>query len=391
MKDRIVRFDRVEFDTRQNRLRQQMEKQKLDAIIVSAPENIYYLSGYQTKAVFTFQFLLFTVKGPLLLFTRQMEIANAMAAHAEGGFSDYEVYQDDQDPMEAAIAFLRRHLPSGARVGLELASWCMPAQRAQGITRGFTAAKWIDVSALIDRLRLVKSPAELMALAQAGRIGDAIADRTLAAIVPGRTENDLAAVLMTEMVNQGSEYPGSWPNVMVGQRTGRIHAAWEGVAIGRDDHVMAEITGVKLRYHAPSCRTILVGNPLPAIRHAAEVLEKAQQAAVAAVEAGRPARVINQAAEAVLAANDPGCVVARRCGYSLGIGFPPSWGAQWQLGLNSLVEETLETGMAFHIVLVGHLPEGRAVSIGCTVALGENGPERLTRGGVFWADGSKRL
>lgn len=379
-------FAKDEFSARQSRLRAHMAERGLDVILVSSPENTYYLCGYQTKAVFTFQFLLFPREGEPRLFTRQMEIANAEIACAEGGFASYAVYQDDEDPLEIAAKFIRSHVAAGSRIGIEYDSWSMPAGRARTITRQCSGLDWQDVSTLIDRQRLVKSKAELDALTEAGKIGDIMADRTLAAIRPGVSENELAEIVLTEMVRQGSEYPGSWPNIMTGARSGRIHAAWEGDVVQTNDHVIAEITGVKQRYHAPSYRTILVGNTDPAVRRAADVLEKAQHAAVQAVEAGRPAKVIYQAAEAFLAKNDPGCTVARRCGYSLGIGFPPSWGAQWQLGLNGIVEDRLEIGMAFHIVLVGHLTGGRAVSIGCTVALGENGPERLTRGGLFHAD-----
>ncbi|WP_138472501.1 Xaa-Pro peptidase family protein [Poseidonocella sp. HB161398] len=383
MSEAFVGFDLGEYASRQDAVRRRMEESALDALIVSAPENIYYLSGYQTKAVFTFQFLLMTRQNGLQVFTRQMEHVNARNAVAVGALSGYSVYQDDEDPIASASAFLDAQLPDGATVGLELGSWAMPAQRYKDIVAGVSGRSWRDASTMVDRLRLVKSPAELAVLREAGRIGDKVADNLFEAVRAGASENDLAAQTLTDLVAFGSEYPASWPNIMSGARTGLIHATWEGNRIDENDHVVMEITGVKGRYHAPSMRTILVGDADDAVVRGAEALVEAQAAAVAAIEPGAPLSAINDAAMAVLDRRNHGLTLARRSGYSLGIGFPPSWGAQWQVGLNSVVKDPLEVGMAFHVVCVGHLADGRAVNIGCTVALEDSGPVKLTRGGLF--------
>jgi Xaa-Pro dipeptidase len=312
-----------------------------------------------------------------------MEYRNATDAVRIRALHDYAVYQDDEDPLEVARRFLAGHLASGGTVGIELGSASMPALRAKELTRDHAGIDWVDVTTMVDRMRLVKSPAELVALHEAGRIGDQIADSVTSIVAPGVSENDLSARALGDLPRFGSEYPGSWPNLMVGARTGLIHAAWGGTTLAADDHLIMEITGVRQRYHAPSMRTVTVGKPDPAILQGAEALVAAQAAAVDAIEPGRPARVINEAATAVLDSIDHGMSIARRSGYSLGIGFPPSWGAQWQLGLNSVLEDELRIGMAFHVVCVGHFPDGKAVSIGCTVTLEDSGPVRLTRGGLF--------
>lgn len=378
-------FTAAEYERRLALIRTEMRRRRLDAMIVSAPENIFYASGYHTKAVFTFQFLVLFADRPSLLFTRQMEISNAERALKLGHIGEYTVFQDDEDPMEVAIRFLSKALPQGKKVGIELASWAMSAKRAQDITSSMIAIDWEDASILIDRIRMVKSDAEIAILREAGNIGDRMADRACAAVAAGKTENDVAQAVMSEMVLAGCEYPGSWPNVMAGTRTGLIHAAWGSEKVLENDHVTMEITGVKARYHAPSWRTVFTGRPLQKLIDTAEILTLAHDAAVRAVEPGLPLKVINEAAQSILAKHKLECTVAKRSGYSLGIGFPPSWGAQWQIGLNSIVDDPLEIGMAFHIVNVGIFDDGRALAVGCTVALTENGPERLTRTGIHRA------
>src|SRR5690606_9130633 len=124
-----------------------------------------------------------------------------------------------------------------------------------------------------------------------------------------------------------------------GERTGLIHAAWEGEPIVENDHVLSEVTGVVHRYHAPCLRTVMVGKPRDEVRRAAEAMIEAHAAAVAAIAPGRPMSVINDAAQAVLSRQSLNCQFAKRAGYTFGIGFPPSWGAQWQIGLNSVIAD----------------------------------------------------
>jgi Xaa-Pro dipeptidase len=376
-------FERSEYQARLDRLQERMDELGLEAMLVSAPENIFYLSGYQTKAVFTLQFVLVRRTGLPFLFTRQMEIANAERALKDGLLDSFAVYQDDEDPLEASAKLVAARVGAGSRIGAELGSWTMPAARAETLRRVCDRLEWSDCTGLVDRMRLVKSPAELAVMQEAAGHTAAIAAKAMETIAPGRTENDVTQAVMAEMIACGSEYPGSWPNVMAGPRTGLIHAAWEGAAIVPNDHVLAELTGVAHRYHAPCLRTVMVGEPRGEISRAADAMLQAHDAAVAAMAPGRPMSVINEAAQTILQGNDVGCRMAKRSGYSLGIGFPPSWGAQWQIGLNSVVTQSLEVGMTFHIVLVGHFPDGRAIGIGETVALLDSGPARLTQGGFF--------
>ncbi len=375
-------FAREEYAARTGRVLERMAELRLDALLVTAPENTHYLCGYQTKAVFTFQFLLLLRSGAMHLVTREMEKVNAGDAAARGMVGDFTLYGDDQDPMEVAAAAIAKLCAGQGRIGIERASWTMSAQRADDLARLCPSLDWVDASALVDRLRLVKSPAELACIRKAASITDLISARAVAAVAPGVAERDLARIILDGLVADGSEYPGSWPNVLVGRRTGLIHAAWADETVAANDLVTMEITGVRERYHAPALSTVMVGRPHPAHAHTAEALREAHAAAVAAIEPGRPAGVIDQAAGAVLAHHDCPAKFARRSGYSFGTGFPPSWGAQWQLALTSALDVTLVPGMTFHVVLVAHFDDGRAMGLGRTVAVLESGAECWTDGRI---------
>ena len=167
MTKRTNPFDRAEYEARRDLLRERMERLGLDAILVTAPENIFYLTGYQTKAVFTFQPLIFHRTRPAHLVTRQMEIANAEVACREGFLASYTVYQDDDEPISVATQAIRDVIGADDRAGIELGNWPMPAQRARILQNACIIHSWQDATGVIDRLRLVKSPAELAVLRQA--------------------------------------------------------------------------------------------------------------------------------------------------------------------------------------------------------------------------------
>ena len=48
-------FSTEEFRARVRRVHAAMEKQGIDLLLIHAPENIYYLTGYQTSGYFAYQ------------------------------------------------------------------------------------------------------------------------------------------------------------------------------------------------------------------------------------------------------------------------------------------------------------------------------------------------
>src|SRR5215813_11301743 len=76
-------FDTTEYERRQAALRARMDERGLDAVLLSGPENQYYLTGYETTGFHSFpQTLIFPRREPPLLVTRRLEQGNADAADA---------------------------------------------------------------------------------------------------------------------------------------------------------------------------------------------------------------------------------------------------------------------------------------------------------------------
>src|SRR5690242_13642251 len=97
-------FDASEYEVRQGKLRDQLARRGLDAMLLSGPENQFYVTGYETTGFHSFpQTLIVPGSGPPLLVTRRLEESNAAAAHALA----CRGYRDDEEPAVALAQALR--------------------------------------------------------------------------------------------------------------------------------------------------------------------------------------------------------------------------------------------------------------------------------------------
>src|SRR5438128_4048772 len=111
-------FDAAEYARRQATLRARMDERGLDAVLLSGPENQYYLTGYETTGFHSFpQTLIVSRTAPPLLVTRRLEEGNAAAAHD----LSCRVYRDDEDPADAVALALRDLGLADKTIGIEKA------------------------------------------------------------------------------------------------------------------------------------------------------------------------------------------------------------------------------------------------------------------------------
>lgn len=98
-------FPKVEYEQRVARARRLLAKAGIDVMVVTGPENIYYLTGQQTPGYYTFQALVLPVDGEPAFVVRQLEyfnfIANTFVTNAE-------VYQDGDQPVNFLSMSSRR-------------------------------------------------------------------------------------------------------------------------------------------------------------------------------------------------------------------------------------------------------------------------------------------
>ncbi len=115
----------------------------------------------------------------------------------------------------------------------------------------------VDVHALIMQLRMIKAPDELEAIKQASRIAEHGMQKAIETVDTGKTELEVAAEALSEMMKEGAENPHIY--VTTGPKP-RIHAeprSW--VKIQPNDTVEIVISADFRGYYSNLTRTVFLG------------------------------------------------------------------------------------------------------------------------------------
>ncbi|OPX08866.1 Xaa-Pro peptidase family protein [Mycobacterium sp. AT1] len=196
---------------------------------------------------------------------------------------------------------------------------------------------------VLRRLRMIKDDAEVDALRKAGAAIDRVHARVPEFLVPGRTEADVAADIAEAIVAEGhSEVAfiivGSGPN------GADPHHECSDRVLEEGDVVVVDIGGpYEPGYNSDSTRTYSIGQPADDVAARYAVLQRAQEAAVAAVRPGVTAEQIDAAARDVLAAEGLAEAFVHRTGHGIGLSVHEE---PYIVAGNDL---PLEEGMAFSI------------------------------------------
>jgi Xaa-Pro dipeptidase len=368
-------FDAAEYERRQAALRARMEERGVDAVLLSGPENQYYVTGYETTGFHSFpQTLIVPHSGPPLLVTRRIEEGNAGAAYALA----CRGYRDDEDPAEAVAGALRDLGLAERRLGVEKAVPWLTVRLYEGLQRAVPGATLVDVSGLVELMRAVKSPAELAYIRQAAVAVAAGMRAGLAAIREGGNEREIAAAVFPARILAGSHFVRNPTYITAGPRSALAHATWLGKSLERGDVVFLEMGANVRHYDAALIRTAVVGRPPEQLRRAAEASIAGLTAGIEAVRAGVSGSQVYRAARDAIAKEGCAEFFLHRAGYGIGIEFL-TWIERGGVSLDAGSQTILQPNMTLHLVPYLLLPGLGSVGFSETVCVTETGCDVLTR------------
>lgn len=355
-------FSAEEHASRVARVRALMasDSHDLDALLVTSPENVYYLIGLTHQGYFAFTMLVLPREGAPSLLTRKME---AYTISQQAPDIDHIGYGDDEDAGSAAVRALEGLGISTGRIGVDRSSMFLPAGVWEEMEQGLPGVEWVDTSrssstanrfraGLVDEVRLVKSEAELSHIRKAAIISDRAVAAGLATAGVGVNEMEVAAAVYRDMILGGGEYPGFVPLIRSSETLLQEHSTWRDRHLRPGEKIFLELSGASARYHAPLTRMAYVARAEPGAERAQALALDALDAAVAALRPGVETGDVYEAWQRVV---DDGLGHDRlrrhHCGYSVGIGFPPSWvGSSTVLGIRRGGRVEVREGMTFHVL-----------------------------------------
>ena len=369
-------FTQEEYNARLTRLRQAMAARDLDACLISQPENIFYLTGLDHFGYFAYHALIVTHTGRMAIIARAMEQVTMDLFLVN---ADFHGFADSDDRVAFTAGILREMGLSRGDLGLEKASPTLAPLIAEGLAVALPNLQQHDVSGLVDRLRLTRSPREIDYVRQAAAVADAMMRAALNTAAPGVNEREIAANVQHAMALAGGELPGFGPFIRSGERLGQEHRTWHDRILRHGDLLFVELAGCVRRYHAAMGRLLFVGEMPDGTHEIAQVCLEAFDATAGAISPGVCARDLYAAWQARVDAAGLSHYRRHHCGYLIGAGFPPSWvGGPIVVGLRHDSDLQVQVGMTFHLMswLMG---AGRGdYFVSDTVLVTEQGAERLT-------------
>lgn len=335
-----------------------LPKHKVDALLVSSPPNLRYLTNYAGS------------NGLLVLTTSEGYFFTDPRYGAEASKSISCKVQVAKGPLiEAAAALIKRKRLK--KVGFETA-WLKHEEFAKLKEAMPLGVSLVPIGRIIEQQRMIKSASEIALIRKSVLVNSEAHARTLRRVRSGVREQDIAAELEFQMRMLGAEKASFDTIVAAGERTALPHARPSVRRLEENELLLIDMGASVEGYASDMTRMAYAGTPPRQIRDLYRAVLEAQLAAIDAVRPGVLAYKVDVAARNVLKRHKLDRVFIHSTGHGLGLEIhePPRLGKKDQT--------RLEPGMAITIEPGAYVEGVGGVRIEDTVLVTEDGCEVLT-------------
>ncbi|PZX19737.1 ectoine hydrolase [Palleronia aestuarii] len=356
MTEKRLPFSRAEFDRRLGLVRSAMANEGLDALFVTNPSNMAWLTGYDGWSFYVHQGVLLGHEGDPVWWGRRMDGFGAkrtvwMDDDHVSDYSDDYIQSDERHPMQTLATLMAERGFEAGRIGVEMENYYFTARAMEVLRTEMPKAAFHDATNLCNWQRTVKSTDELDFMRKAGAISTKMIEGIMERVEPGLPKNDLVAEIYRDALrgvdDAWGDYPAIVPLLPSGPDAAAAHLTWDGRPFAAGEATFFEISGCHRRYHAPLCRTVFLGTPPQDMLNAEAALVEGIEAGLDAARAGNRACDIANAMMAVL--RKAGIERSGRMGYAVGLSYPPDWG-EHTVSIRESDRTELKPGMTFHFM-----------------------------------------
>lgn len=330
-----------------------LEPLELDALYVTRPENVRYLSGFPHPEDAQ---VLVTGEGALLLTDPRYP-----EAERESRIPARILKREEREAflreLRGRVGFEAEHLPYAALERL----------------RELAPVEWVPTKGVVERLRLRKTPEEVERIRRAQALAEETLHHVLPLLQPGVEEREIALELEFFLKRRGAEGVAFPPIVASGERGALPHAGASGKRLQAGELVTLDLGAKVEGYHSDMTRTLALGKVAEELRRAFQAVEEALEAALSALSPGKAAKEVDALAREVLKGYGLDCYFVHSLGHGVGLAVHEG------PGLSPYTEEVLEPGMVVTVEPGVYLPGVGGVRLEELVLLTEEGPELLSR------------
>ena len=357
MPAKTLPFSQSEYDARIAKTRAEMTRRGFDTIIVSDPSNMGWLTGYDGWSFYVHQCVILPMEGNPVCFVRAQDANGGvrtvwMPDEDVHGYDEKLVQNLPLHPMQELVQVLNERNNATGTIGVEMDNYWYSAQAHAELVGGLTDATLVDSTGLVNWQRAIKSETEIQYMKIAGQIVTRMHKNIREMIEPGLRKNEMVAEIFRSgclgVEGHGGDYPAIVPLLPSGADASAPHLTWNDDPFKSGEATFFEIAGCYKRYQCPTSRTIFLGKPSQKFLDVEKAVVEGINAGLEKAQPGNQCQEVARAFCDILE-NRTGIKKESRCGYPIGISYPPDWGER-TMSLRPGDETVLQPGMTFHFI-----------------------------------------
>ena len=297
MKDQATPISKEERATRQERARQLMAEQRIDAILLMQGTSLNYFTGIRWwggERLFT---MVLPAKGKAFYVCPAFEEGRAreqIAKGPNGNDPDVRTWEEDDDPYERVAQGLADRGISAGILGIEETVLFV---FSRGITQAAPQAKIVSATSVTAGCRMIKSDHEIALMRLAAKVTLTAYEAAYHALKEGMTKPQFEDLISAAYDRLG--FPGD-ADVEIDQNTANPHGSAAQQVIREGSIIMVD-DGCRVEgYTSDITRTFTLGKPSDKMKKVFEIVQQAQSKALRTARPGLQCQMVDAAARKVV-------------------------------------------------------------------------------------------
>ncbi|MEW5947794.1 MAG: aminopeptidase P family protein [Thermodesulfobacteriota bacterium] len=351
-------------------LRQALRSKRLDALLITRPENRRYLSGFTAH-----DGQLTESSGALLISRDQLILLTDSRYELQAGeeATGYKVIVPKHGLPRTLGGLARRY--GIYKLGFESHYLLVSVYERLG---RLPALKLISTRGIIEKIRAQKTEEELKNIEDSIRLNEAVFSEINRILRPGMTEREIAFEIERLTRSMGAEDVSFEPIVASGPNAAKPHATPTDRPIREGESIIIDM-GARLNgYCSDMTRTLWLGKTGAKFKKIYRTVRKAQVAAIASLKTGLKARDADKIARDIISKAGYGQAFGHSLGH--GVGLAVHEGPT----LSPRSKDTLKAGMVVTVEPGIYIPGWGGVRLENMVVIEDHGCRVLNNDETFY-------
>lgn len=342
------------------KLRHVLEQEKLDALLVEHPIDLFYLTQLELSAgrlLLTPDLALLFVDGRY--YESAAQISLPIQVILTSGFG-------------ANSAFAQSYSFQNKRVGFDSHT----THYATFLDLQALGGEWVPLKAPVKHLRAIKDSQEILSLRKAAQLASLGFDHICHLLKPGVTEKEIALELELFWRKAGGQRLSFASHIAFGAHSSQPHCHARDTELCKGDIVLMDIGVVCEHYHSDMTRVLFFGEPSSDLERIYSIVHEAQKAALSMCRPGTRIKDLDQRARSLIAEKGYGAQFTHSLGHGIGLEiheypFIRSQGEEADASLQEGMVITIEPGI--------YVPGLGGVRLEDAIIITKEGHENLTQ------------